>query len=379
MDSESRPRRVLIVVNHAGFFLSHRLPIALEARARGYEVHIATPASRHVAKIIETGLPWHPIRLGRASTAPHLEIRSVVDMMRLYRRIRPDLVHHVTIKPVLYGTLAARLTGVPAVVNAVTGLGHVFAPDEGSPMLARAIRLAYRALLRHGNMRVIFQNVEQHDIFVADGLVRANQAILIRGSGVDTQVFAPRPRQAGVITIGLVARMIATKGIAEFVGAAKLLRDKGVVARFVLIGEPDPDNPVSIPAAQLERWAAEGAVEYWGRCEEMPEVLARLDMVCLPSYYPEGVPKSLIEAAAAGLPIVTTDIPGCRDIVKDGENGLLVPYRDIPALASALRTFIDDAAFRASAGARGRERAFDLFSLRRVLGNTMAVYADLLS
>lgn len=375
-----RPKRVLVVVNHAGFFLSHRLPVALEARRRGYEVHVATPMSRHVARIQETGLAWHEIRMARSSRAPWTEARSILSLVALYRRLRPDLVHHVTMKPVLYGTIASRLAGVPAVVNAITGMGHVFAPVGGAPWLGRLIARVYRLVLRRPRLRVIFQNVEQRDEFLANGSLAASDAVLIRGSGVDTTAFTPAaPRATHPLVVVMVARMLATKGVAEFVAAAEQLAREGLPARFVLVGEPDPDNPGSIPAAQLERWAASGVVEYWGRREDMPEVLRGADIVCLPSYYPEGVPKALIEAAAAGLPIVTTDIPGCRDIVRHGETGLLVPYKDVGALAGALRHLLVDAEFRARAGARGREHAVRHFSLEHVLDETMKVYAGLLA
>jgi glycosyltransferase involved in cell wall biosynthesis len=374
-----RRRRVLIIVNHAGFFLSHRLPVAIEARARGYDVHIATPRSRHVGAIEQTGLAWHEIRMARSSVAPWRELRSLISLFRLYRRLRPDLVHHVTMKPVLYGMLAARVAGVPAVVNAITGMGHVFSPVHGAPLLGRLIAALYRFVLRHRNMRVIFQNVEQRAEFVDGGALRPDEAVLIRGSGVDTSLFAPaRVRRTGTPVVMMVSRMLVTKGVGEFVAAAGRLRADGVDARFVLVGEPDPDNPGSIAEAQLRAWAASGAVEYWGRRDDMPEVLRGADVVCLPSYYPEGVPKALIEAAATGLPIVATDIPGCRDIVEHGVTGLLVPYKDVPALMGALREVIENCGFRERAGRAGRERAVREFSLRQVLDATMMVYAGLL-
>jgi glycosyltransferase involved in cell wall biosynthesis len=368
-------RRLLFVVNHAGFFLSHRLPIALAARDAGYDVVIATPKSRHVPRIIESGLAWEEIRMRRSSVNLFAELRSLIDLVRLYRRLKPDVVHHVTTKPVLYGTIAARLTRVPAVVNALAGLGHVFYESGTRRLLRRIVLFAYSFALHHRNARFIFQNMEDRELFVSRGWVKAENTILVRGSGVDVERFVPAASRAGgPLTVVLASRLLYTKGVGEFVAAARALRGR---ARFVLVGEPDPDNPGSIPEAQLREWASDGSIEYWGRRDDMPEVLAATDVVCLPTYYREGVPKVLIEAAACGVPIVTTDTPGCRDIVRDGENGVLIPPRDAGALAAALRALLGDAALRARMGTRGRQRALEEFSLPRVIDATLSLYREL--
>jgi glycosyltransferase involved in cell wall biosynthesis len=373
-------KRILFVVNHAGFFLSHRAVLALAAQKRGYDVHIATPDAPEVERIRALGLPWHELRMSRSGVAPHRELATLFSLLRLYRRLRPDLVHHVTMKPVLYGTLAARLTGVPAVVNAITGLGHVFSPVGGSPLLGKAIGLVYRSILRHPHMKVIFQNVEQREAFVEGKRISEQEAVLIRGAGVDVEAFKPTGSACnGVTTVTLISRMIETKGVREFVAAATCIRAKGSSARFILVGDPDPDNPASIPESCLRKWHSDGVIEYWGHRADIAQVLAQTDIACLPSYYPEGVPKCLLEAAAAGKPIVTTDTPGCRDVVRDGENGFLVPYKDVPALATALERFIRDPALRRAAGQRGRERAVREFSVDKVIDETLDVYAALLS
>jgi glycosyltransferase involved in cell wall biosynthesis len=202
---------------------------------------------------------------------------------------------------------------------------------------------------------------------------------LIRGSGVDMNIFTPRPEPEGVPVVILAARMLWAKGIGEFVDAARLLREQKVEARFVLVGESDPGNPSAVPVWQLEQWHDSGVVEWWGACSDMPRVFAEAHVVCLPSYYPEGVPKVLIEAAACGRPIVTTDVPGCREVVRHEENGLLVPTRDPVALAAALRRLIMSPALRDFLGRRGREIAVAEFGLERVIAETLAVYGDLLS
>jgi glycosyltransferase involved in cell wall biosynthesis len=376
-----KERRLLMVVNHAGFFLSHRLPIALAAREAGFDVHVATPQSKHVPQILQTGLKWHSIALSRAGINLFRELETIAGLYRLYRELRPDIVHHVTSKPVLYGTIAARLGGVPAVVNAISGVGYVF---TGTTPLHRLLRLivtsVYRLTMRHKNMRVIFQNREHEHEFVRNRWVLAADAVLIPGSGADPDVFRPTPRgESPVVKVILASRMLYAKGIREFVAAARILRDRQTPAKLILVGEPDPANPQSSTRAELEAWDAEGIVEYRGRSEDMPAVMAGADIFCLPTYYGEGVPKVLIEAAASGLPIVTTDWPGCRDVVEDEVSGLLVPVRDPLALADALERLARDRDLRLKMGTSARAKAISGFSLAMVIDSTLEIYEELMS
>ena len=370
--------RILFVVNHAGFFLSHRLPLAQAAKDAGYDVHIATPASKHVPAIIASGLPWHPIQLSRSGSNPLRELRTFRDLLHLYRTLRPHLVHHVTSKPVVYGTIAARLTRVPAVVNAISGTGHAFVDGGVMRNAARSIvGIGYRLSQRHHRMRVIFQNREQFNEFIARRWVLARDGVLIPGSGVNLEVFRPIDRNRRVPVVALAGRMLFSKGVAEFVEAARLLRTRGVMARFLLVGEPDPENPGSIAKETLQQWASDGAVEYLGRVEDMPAAFAGIDIFCLPTYYGEGVPKVLVEAAACGIPAVTTDWPGCRDVVENEQTGILVPVRNVERLADALQRLVEDGDLRRQMGIRARERA-TRFSLPIVVEKTLAVYRELI-
>ena len=373
-------RRILMVVNHAGFFLTHRLPLAVAARERGYEVHVATPQSKHVRAIEENGLGWHPVRLTRSGTNPFAELRAVSDLVSLYRRLRPELVHHVTTKPVLYGTAAARIARVPAVVNALAGLGHLsLADDLFHRVLRGGVRLGFKAVLRHRNMKVIFQNEDDRAAFVERGILAPRETVLVPGSGVDPELFRPanRPRRNPPVVV-LPSRMLYTKGVTEFVAAARILAAEGMPARFVLVGEPDPDNPASIPAWQLSRWASEGAVEWQRRRDDMPAVYAESDVVVLPSYR-EGMPKVLIEAGACGLPAVTTDVPGCRDVVEHERSGLLVPVRDQGReLAKAIARLLRDEELSRSMGRRGRELVLERFALSRIIEQTLSLYGELM-
>jgi glycosyltransferase involved in cell wall biosynthesis len=373
------PKRILFVGAEAAFFVTHRLPLAIAARAAGYDVHVATPRGRLLEKILEHGFPWHEVVMQRKTNVVR-EARSVPNLVRLYRRVRPDLVHHIAIKAVLYGTIAARIARVPAVVNAVAGLGYAFDDRRTRSLLGRALSISFSTALRHPRMRVIFQNVEDREVFLRRAWITAEQATLIRGSGVDTNLFIPAstPPPAAPLVV-LASRLLASKGVAEFVEAARIVRASGVNARFAIVGEPDPDNPETITREQLDAWGREGFVETWGRRGDMHEVLREATLFALPTYYREGVPKALIEAASAGVPAITTDTPGCRDIVANGETGLLVPPRDASALAEAVLTLLRDDELRARMSRAARARVLAHFSLQAVLDETLAIYRDLLA
>ncbi len=298
-------------------------------------------------------------------------------LVSLYRRLRPDLVHHVTAKPILYGTLAARIARVPAVVNAVTGLGEVFIQGTlKSRLISRILRSGYRIAAGHPNVRFIFQNEDDRRVFIDSAAMRPEQTVLIRGSGVDLDEFSPvTKRPNGRTVVILHSRMLWSKGVREFVDAARALRLTG--ARFLLVGDTDPDNPASIPLEQLSEWEKEGVVEHFGKGRDMRVLLGESHIACLPSYR-EGLPKSLIEAAAAGLPIVTTDVPGCRDVVEEGRNGFLVPERRVGPLARCLKTLIEDASLRERMGRESRKIAEKRFSIEGVVGATLNLYSDIL-
>ena len=375
----SSPKVILFVINDAPFFLSHRLPLAQAARTAGYDVHVAAPECPEVEQIRAAGLSHHAIPVSRWGTHPIEDAKTGLSLVRLYKRVKPHIVHHVTIKPVLYGSLAARLAKVPAVVNAVPGLGHVFVADGVKARILRVlVKKAYRLFLRHRRLRVIFQNPDDMRLFLDNGIVSADKALLIRGAGVDTAYYHATPLPESSPVVVMASRLLWNKGVGEFVAAATRLTTQGVKARFALVGEPEAGNPAAVPTEQLEAWAEEGVVEWWGRRSDMPAVFAQSSMVCLPSYYPEGVPKVLIEAASSERAIVTTDTPGCREIVRDGENGWIVPPRDVEALASALRRLIDDRVLCERMGQRGREIVIEAFSVDKVVGDTLQLYCDLL-
>jgi glycosyltransferase involved in cell wall biosynthesis len=380
-DDGVRAKRVMFVGNDPTYFVTHRLPLARAAQDAGYEVHVAAPLRRNDADLTEALAPlsFHlhdvPFARGRGTIAG--ELRTFRALLRVYRNSKPDIVHHFTLKPVLYGSLAASLARVPHVVNAMTGLGYLFIA-EGRRARARraAVGLALRAALGMSRAVTIVQNGDDAILLTALCDLHKPRLHIIRGSGVDLAAFTPVPEPAGVPVVMFPARMLLHKGIREFVDAARLLRSAGVAARFVLVGDTDPANPATLSPAALHAYAAEGIVEWQGERRDMWAALASAAIVCLPSYR-EGVPKVLLEALATGRAIVTTDAPGCRETVVHGVTGLLVPARDAGALATALRRLIEDPPLRRGMGHRGRRLAEEQFGSDRVAQATIDIYRRL--
>lgn len=371
-------RRLLFVVNVDWFFLSHRLPIALEAQRRGYQVHIATGLTDKLDELQRYGLVVHPLALDRSSTGLGNAWRTVVQLWQVFRAVRPDVVHLVTIKPVLLGGLVARLAGVPAVVTAVSGLGFVFMAHGARAVVRRwLVGGLYRVALGHHNLKVVFQNPDDRASLATLAQLPDSKVDMIRGSGVDLAQYGHMPLPPGVPVVLMAARLLADKGVREFVQAARLLKQQGVSARFCLVGSVDPANPASLADAELTQWAKEGVVELWGHRSDMPEVLRLAHLVVLPSYR-EGLPKVLLEAAACGRAVVTTDVPGCRDAIDPGVTGVLVPVRHAAALADALKGLISDPVRCQVMGNAGRALAESAFDVRQVVAAHLRIYQELI-
>ena len=370
-------RTLLFVVNVDWFFLSHRLPIALAALREGYQVHIATGLTDKRAELEGHGLVVHPLALERSSASLRNAWRTGVQLWRVFRSVRPDVLHLVTIKPVLLGGLVARLARVPAVVAAVSGLGFVYTARGARAALRRVLVGAlYRVALGHRNLKVITQNPDDRARLARLAHLPDGTVAMIRGSGVDLTQYRHTQLPPGVPGVVLAARLLADKGVHEFVQAARLLRQQGVSARFCLVGVPDPANPASLAQAELTLWADEGVVELWGQRADMPAVLAGAYAVVLPSYR-EGLPKVLMEAAACGRAVITTDVPGCRDAIDPGVTGVLVPVRDATALAAALKGLINDRARCQAMGEAGRALAQSAFDVREVVAAHLRLYDEL--
>lgn len=382
-DRPKRRRRLLFVVNVGWFFISHRLPIAIAARDAGYEVHIAAGTDPNtddntIEMLTAHGFEFHELGLSRSGASPIRLLCELAELVKLYRSVMPELVHLVTLKPVLLGGLAARICRIGGVVLAVPGRGSVFSSSGIMATLRRWIAVSlYRLAYRKRKSRVILQNEEDRAYFVSRGIFAPMDARLIRGSGVDLASFSPSLEPDGVFTVVFASRMLKEKGAADFVSCAALLKSRGMQARFVLVGEPDHGNPQSHSRDELDAWNESGIVEWWGFHADMNAVFARAHVVCLPTYYGEGVPKVLIEAAACCRPIVTTDTAGCRDIVRHGENGLLVRPRDVLGLADAIQRLRNDADLRIQMGRRGREIVETEFTTEIVARQTLGIYSEL--
>jgi len=382
MTEQRRPQRLLFLINDAQFFVTHILPLARAAVAAGYDVHVALPfrgvaldMAAALSSIRASGARLHDLPISRGGMAWLGELTALVMSLRVVWRLRPDILHCITIKPVLYGGLAARLLRVRRVIFFITGLGHVFiAQGVKAGLVRRLVMRAYAMVLPYRRGMTVFENEEDRSLFVSEKLVARQQTVLIPGCGVDSDLFYPAslPPPEPVIVL-LPARLQQEKGVREFVAAARMLHEQGVRLRMTMTGYADFDRPGGIRASELQAWCADGIVEWWGHSTTMPQTLRQVHIVCLPSYR-EGFSKTLIEAAATGLPVITSDVPGCRDAVRAGETALLVAPRDARALADAIRQLLDDPDLRATMGVRGRALAVEEFSEARFIAANMALY-----
>ncbi|HJU15629.1 MAG TPA: glycosyltransferase family 4 protein [Stellaceae bacterium] len=374
--------KLLYLVTEDWYFCSHRLPVARAARAAGFAVAVATRVDRHGARIVEEGFALHPLGWRRRGDGVLGALRAIAEIARLYRAERPDIVHHVALKPVLFGALACRLAfprgiAAPSEIAAVMGLGSGFTAGSLSARLRRpALGRALGHLARGG--WAIVQNPEDCAALLALGLVPERVA-LIRGSGVDTYWFAPLPEpQDATVTVALVARMLREKGVCEAVAAVRQLRAQGLPVELLLAGPTDPDNPGSLTPQALAALAAEPGVTWLGPVDDVRSVWRRAAIALLPSTYGEGVPKTLLEAAACARPLIAADVPGCREVVRPGTTGLLVPPRDTAALAAAIAALAVDPARRRALGEAARALVTRDFAIPVVARDTLALYRTLL-
>ncbi len=370
-------KRIMYVVNNIHYFMSHRQCLAKGASKAGYEIVVASPNKD--GAIILKDTPWQHVYfpLSRSGLWPWQEGRSIWRLYHLIKQYQPDLLHLVTIKPVIYGGLIAKGFSNMAMVSAVTGLGYVFTGKQlGRRMLRWIVGGLYQFAFKHQKGKVIFQNCDDPALFVKNGWIRQEQAGIIRGAGVCPKQYpllaeldAPKP------VVVLPARLLKDKGVQEFMAAARQLQGK---ARFALVGDVDEGNPASLTRQVIESCVAEGVAEWWGWCTNMVEVFRQCHVVCLPSYR-EGLPRALVEAACCGRAIVTTNVPGCREVVDDGVDGLLVSAGDVGALVDALSCLIADTSLRKQLGLAARDKAVKFFSEKVVVDATLDLYGDLLN
>lgn len=368
---------ILFIVNDPGFFISHRLAVAKGAQIEGYKVHIACMPGPSVATFAEEQFEFHPLPLSRSGRNPLSELGLMIAIWRLLWRLRPFILHLVTIKPVLYGGVAARFAPVRGVVSAISGLGFVFlSKGFKASVIRRVVSGFYRVALGKRNLRSIFQNPDDRDLLLSIGGLSEDKVVMIRGSGVDLSSYAALPEPEGEVVVCMAARLLRDKGVLEFVEAVKILTERGVKARYQLIGDVDPGNPATVTTAELDKWRKEGLLELLGYRTDIAHLFAAAHIVTLPSYR-EGLPKVLVEAAACGRAVVTTDVPGCRDAIDQNVTGFLVPVRDACALADQLQVLIENPELRQKMGAAGRELAMRAFAIEKIVEQHMDVYKEL--
>lgn len=370
--------KLLFTVTEDWAFCSHRIPTAQAARDAGFDVVVAARMNAHRAQIEALGFRTVPWAIKRESLNPFSELSALFDLVRIYKDERPDVAYHVAIKSILYGSIAARLAGVGQTVNLFSGMGVVFISKA---LKFRVIRALVTPLLRWAlkprGARLHVQNTDDRALLNGLGISQPDNTDLVPGSGLDLENFpaTPEPQTARPKAV-LVARMLWDKGVGELMQAARILKHRKVPLDIVLVGEPDPANPASIVQRQLQDWADEGLMQWLGRRSDVADILKDSHIAVLPSYR-EGMPRSLLEAAAIGRPLVAFDAPGCRDLVRDGENGVLVPFQDATALADALQRLAEDSALRQRLGAQARADVEKTYSADAIRTQLSAIFKRL--
>jgi glycosyltransferase involved in cell wall biosynthesis len=375
------PKKLIFLVTEDWYFWSHRLPMARAARDAGFEVAVATRVQAHGDRIRAEGFALHPLHWRREELGPWASLAAIAEVYRLYRRERPLIVHHVAQKAALLGGVAALLARVPAVVAIIAGVGYVGTSESRhARMIGATARLLWPLLLLRRNCRVIVQNDDDRRAIADLKPDAAARIVVIPGSGIDLDHFKPVPEPpAPPVVAAYVGRMIAIKGVATLVAAQQLVQRDGVDLRLLLAGRPDPANPSTLDEATLGAWAKLTGITWLGHVEDVRAVWGKAHIAALASYGGEGLPKTLLEAAAAERAIVATDVPGTRDIARDGINAVLVPPGDEAALADALKSLAGDAARRRSLAQAGRRLVETGFSDQAIGAATVAVYRDVLA
>jgi glycosyltransferase involved in cell wall biosynthesis len=373
-------KKLFIVVNVDWFFLSHRKEIALRAKDEGFKVTIITKNSGHRSVIEQLGLNFIDLPIKRTSQSLLSDLIAGHFLYKIYKKEKPDVIHHVGLKVVLLGGLVAKFLNSKGVVSAISGLGISFSENQMNFIARSILTLTLRSCHSSSKVKVIFQNEDDREIFLRNQIIDDSQSLLIKGSGIDLAEYYSTPEpQSGKIKVILTARMIVEKGIFIFVDAANILKDKHKdKVQFLMCGGVD-DNPKGISESQLIKMSDSEYIVWLGHRSDVKELLRASHIVVLPSYYREGLPKSLIEAAASGRPIITTNSVGCKDAVIDGHNGFLIPVKDSEVLAKKLEILIEDSAMRYSFGKNSRRLAENKFSIDHVINMHLKVYSELSS
>lgn len=376
---EHKNHKILFIIVEDRYFLSHRLHLAQYAIKKGYQVGLLCKISKHKEFLENEGIQVFDWSLVRGSFNLFFEIKAIYEILITLLKFAPDVLHAVALKPVIYASFASKLVFLKSRVFALGGLGFIFSSDKILAKLLRPLIVLVLKFTFSGNKsRLIIQNIDDKRTLINLKVIREEKIDLIKGAGVDMKIFSFIKEPSQIPEVILPARLLWDKGVGEFVLAADILKKRGINAKFTLLGETDPHNPECIPDDQIEDWKKEGAVDVAGFQDDMAKCIQNCAVVCLPSYR-EGLPKSLLEAASCGRPIVTTDVPGCREIVQDGVNGYLVPSKDPDLLAEALSRLLTDRKLREVMGLKGREFVEREFSAEIVALKTEKIWNSLLN
>ena len=376
---EHKNHKILFIIVEDRYFLSHRLHLAQYAIKKGYQVGLLCKISKHKEFLENEGIQVFDWSLVRGSFNLFFEIKAIYEILITLLKFAPDVLHAVALKPVIYASFASKLVFLKSRVFALGGLGFIFSSDKILAKLLRPLIVLVLKFTFSGNKsRLIIQNIDDKRTLINLKVIRDEKIDLIKGAGVDMKIFSFIKEPSQIPEVILPARLLWDKGVGEFVLAADILKKRGINAKFTLLGETDPHNPECIPDDQIEDWKKEGAVDVAGFQDDMAKCIQNCAVVCLPSYR-EGLPKSLLEAASCGRPIVTTDVPGCREIVQDGVNGYLVPSKDPDLLAEALSRLLTDRKLREVMGLKGREFVERGFSAEIVAIKTEKIWNSLLN
>jgi len=373
-------KKLLFLVNVDWFFISHRLPIALKAIEEGYDVHVACCDTGACEKLVEAGITVHRINFSRAGNSIFRELLTLYRVFKVIRSLNPSILHSVTIKPVLYSGLILRFfRDPPAYVAAISGLGYAFSASTfRSRLIKGVVSLLYKAALSHSRVKVIFQNKSDELTLKSIVSLPEQNVTLIKGSGVDLHKYKAIARSSfGSIKVVMASRLLKEKGVYDFVEAARIVTKQDSDIQFILAGPIDQYNPNGISAEEIQHWDSEGLIKAVGQCNDIPQLFASSDIVTLPSYYGEGLPKVLIEAAACGCPIITTDNPGCLDAVIPEQTGLVVPAKDPVRLAEAILRLANSPAERVAMGLAARRFAVEEFDVDSVVSKHLSIYLEL--
>ena len=373
-------KKILILVNYLSFFLSHRLPVAEALLAKGFEVFIGYGELRGAdPKLLEQkgfNVDFIPMQPGSFNLLK--DLKTIYYIWDFFKRVKPDIVHLVTIKPYLYGGIVSRLCGVQGLITAVSGLGTLFVnKDLKSKLIRLLLYPIYKLAFNHLNQKVIVQNKDDLKVLVNWGVLNPSKVKLLKGSGVKLEDFTNLDEPGGIPTVCFAARLLRDKGVYDYVSAVRLLKERGIKAQFLLAGDLDINNPTGLKLDDLNKLKDEGYVKIIGYQKDIVTLYAKSHIICLPSYR-EGFPKSLIEAAAAGRAVVTTDVPGCRDAIIPNKTGLLVPIKDSRKLADALQWLIENPKERIAMGKEGRKFAEKEFPIEKIILSHLDIYQDLL-